>query len=187
MDKNSVKKSIEVIKFVNSISKYYCFISLLKGFIGALLQAITIFFSGLILDWLASDMGARKTIIYSLLYVSLIFVLSIINLVFDKFIAVKKRYIEDYTKIKVAEKGMQMDYAFLEKQQTMQLLDRASRGVYANGGIAELLEDYGNIIQELFQIVYSCIGLVGLFCIAPNLKGRWLVKVVNSPLFTSLS
>lgn len=181
-----IKKNFDVIKLINEISKSYWILNLLKGVFSSLIQFLMIYFSGRVLIWMEKGEPYDSLLKKVLCYVLLLFIFTMIVLLLEKVILVKKRYIEDCTKIKVAEKSMKLDYSVLEKQSTMQMLERASRGVYANGGITELYADYTNLIQYVCQVIWALIGVSGLFYIVSNNSKDLIVRVFNSPILAVL-
>ena len=181
-----INKSIDIFKFVFDISKSFCILNVFKGMIEGGLQIIVIVYSAYIVDLLVEKSTYEHIMHHCIIFVFLVLFLSIIQLLLEKYIEIKKRYIEDYTKIRIAEKGMKLEYSVLEKQSTMQLLEKAKSGVYANGGITALFTDYSTLIQSFFQIIYSLICMAGLFVIVPTNKKGFFIYLINSPILPTV-
>ena len=179
-------KSIDIFRFVFSISRSFCIFNIFKGMIEGTLQITMIVYSAYIVDLLVKKSTYEHIMHHCIIFVFSVLVLSVIQLVLEKYIEIKKRYIEDYTQIRIAEKGMRLDYSVLEKQSTMQLLEKAKSGVYANGGITALFTDYSTLIQSFFQIVYSIVCMAGLFMIVPTDKKGFFIYLINSPILLVL-
>ena len=178
--KKFITDIMDVFSFVGSISKMYCAVSIIRGIGEGILQIFTIVYSAYILDLFIHQKSYNEIYKKCIVFVFTVFFLSFFLLLMEKYMDIKKRYIEDYTKIKIAEKSMKMSYSVIEKQTTMQMLEKARRGIYANGGITTLFADFMVMIRSLFQILYSIICMTGLFVRVQTDRTGKLIYIFNS-------
>lgn len=176
------KESIRNIKLINSISKMYLPLIIMYGSIMALLPFLYIVYFSKIVDGIAKHVNEEQILKQVLEMIILSSILTLGKVVLDKIIKVKLRFVEDTLKMKISEKAIMLDYDIIEKKSTLQMLEKARKGVYSNGGISAFGMDIANLIQGIVALSYSSVRCIGMFS-RKGLEGKGLLfRFMNSPI-----
>ena len=177
--KEFFKDMYRILKIVYRMSKVTIVVCFLKSIIQASLPFVNIIFSARLLDGLL--LGNKDQLFHDLYWmITLNFVLGIVLSVLKQYFTVCKEKINLQMREYVTIKALQLDYEQLETKQNMELVNKASEGSNAKGGIALFIERVSKVIGDVTTLIYAIIIVTGLFSKSMVVESGGLFKFLNS-------
>jgi len=180
--KKNIKETINVLKVINTSSRKYLFVFILQSIFKAIFPYVTIFFTYLLIDGIVDNIPKSELLNYVYWMIG-------INL----FIGLVRNYLnylnENYSieliynlDNKIALKTFEMDYALLEDNETMKMMEQAEQGCNGNGGIKAYCENIlSGIISSVLSLVFGVFLLLGLLKVNDIQNTNSLVTFLNNP------
>ena len=137
MNKSSV---MTALKTIHNIRKEYIRVLFINAILQAIRPFIPIVLSAMILDELLGDKDQTTVITLAILLVSLMLITHLLNGYFTKRYTDETKYLIDNYEFELSKKSMKLDYAQIEKKETMDLLQFIQEGGINYMGIWHIAE-----------------------------------------------
>lgn len=180
MKKSSTQRYLRLIKEIHQLDSSLFPLTVLNGMIAAAQPFVNIIFSALILDELFSTKNVSVLIQYVSIMLIGNFILSNLAHYIDHVLNNSKENIEHLLYNKVYQKALFLDYALLEKTETLEKLKMAEEGKNSRGGIYTLIRYVNICIQNIFSIFYSAVIILPIFFTSSN-QASPLFRFLDSP------
>ncbi|MBU1020458.1 MAG: hypothetical protein KJ847_04525, partial [Firmicutes bacterium] len=131
---NNFKKTLHVLKVIKESSKGYFYIFILQAIFSSIFPYIAIFFTYLIIDGIVDSIPKQQLFTYVYWMIGINLFLGIMTNIlhyYNQVFTVEMVYNLDS---KIASKSFEIDYALLEDNKTMKLIEMAEEGCNGNGG-----------------------------------------------------
>ncbi|WP_168169759.1 ABC transporter ATP-binding protein [Candidatus Izimaplasma bacterium ZiA1] len=180
--KDNIIKTIHIIKVIYASSKGFFLSFILQSIFTALFPYISIYFTYLIIDGIIDNLALNDILIYVYWMISLNLIVGLIRVVLTymtKTFSIELSYNLDS---KIASKTFELDYALVEDNETMKLLEMAEEGCYSNGGPTHYCEGIlGGMLSSVLSIVYGIILMIPMLTIVNTTDNSLIVKILNNP------
>lgn len=181
--KSNIIKTIKVLRVMWRISKKYMFTFIVKAVSRSIIPYISIFFSYKIIDAILFGQSTEEIMQY-------VYLMIILNLVFGITYSVALHLNRAYSNEleftldrKIAKKTFELDYAQVEDNEVMQLIEKAEEGSNSNGGLHSytgyVLE---GMLSSSLSLIYGVILLISLFFVRDTEHSILIVRIINHPL-----
>ncbi len=178
----NINKMIKVLKVIKLSSKGYFYTFILESIVKSIFPYVSIFFTLLILDGIVDSLSLSTILSYVYWMIGLNFFLGIVTNIlgyYNKVYSVELSYNLDS---KIASKSFEIDYALLEDNETMKLIEMAEEGCNGNGSPKQYCEEVlGSILSSVLTVVYGATLLSGLLIIQETTDNSVPVTILNSP------
>ena len=180
--KNNFKKTLRVLKIIKDSSRGFFYVFILQAIFSSIFPYVSIFFTYLIIDGIVESLPRQELLIYVYWMIGInLFIGIVTNILnyYNKVFSVELTYNLDS---KIASKTFEIDYALLEDNKTMKLLQMAEEGCNGNGGPKYYCEYVlSAILSSILSIIYGSILLLGLLTIKETSDTTLIVRVLNNP------
>jgi len=179
---NNLRKTIKVLKIVKESSKGYFYVFILQAIFLSIFPYVSIYFTYLIIDGVVALIPKHELfeIVYWMIGINL-FIGIIMNILYyyNQVFTIELTYNLDH---KIANKSFEIDYALLEDNQTMKLIQMAEEGSRGNGGPKLYCEEVlSSILTSVLRIIYGSILLMGLLVVQKTTNTSLIVRLLNNP------
>ena len=180
--KENIKKTIHVIKVISGVSKKYLFVFIFQSILSSLFPYIAIFFTYLIIDGVVNTLPKADIMIYVYWLIAISLFIGIVRNMLSYLNQVYSVELNYNLDSKIASKTFELDYAIVEDNNTMKLLEMAEEGCHGNGGLKAYCEYVlSGILTSIFSIIYGGVLLVGLFLVKDTNDTSFMARILNSP------
>ncbi|QVK20989.1 ABC transporter ATP-binding protein [Mycoplasmatota bacterium] len=180
--KGNFSKTINVLKVAFKLSKGYFYVFILQSFFTAVFPYVSIFFTYLLIDGIVNNIPRIELMFYVYWMIGLNLIISIIRNYLNylnKTYTVELNYNLDN---KIALKSFEIDYATLEDNSTMKLIQMAEEGCAGNGGIKVYCEYVlSGILSSVLSLVFGITLLFGLLQSKDITSANSLITFLNNP------
>lgn len=176
---------IKALKLYGRIDKTLVPALLTQSILTALQPYILILLSGLLLDSLYEGKDIKTMITYALIGISIKLVLELLDCYFGKVVWTKLRNLHYYQGALLSDKMMNIDYEYIEDEETQNLVRKQMEYSQAFGGVYyTLFNALRIVVKDAFAIIISVFIVIPLFLkIGESSTG--LEKLINSHFFSA--
>lgn len=178
----NIKKSINVLKVIKSSSKGFFYVFILQSIFSSIFPYVSIFFTYLIIDGIVVGLQINELLVYVYWMIGLAFGIGIITNIltyFNRVYSVELSYILDS---KIANKTFEIDYALIEDNETMKLIEMAEEGCNGNGGPKYYCEYVlSGMLSSILKVIYGVVLLSGLLIVKETTNPSPIVNILNNP------
>lgn len=180
--KENFSKTINVLKVVYKASKGFFYVFILQSFFTAIFPYVSIIFTYLLIDGIVNNIPRIELMFYVYWMIGLNLIISIVrnylNYLNQNY-SIELNYNLDN---KIALKSFELDYATLEDNSTMKLIQMAEEGCRGNGGVKYYCEyALGGILSSVLSLVFGITLLLGLLQSKDIISANSLVTFLNNP------
>ncbi len=156
---------LKILKYSLKTNKAAILISLVVGLLGGIIMFLPLIFGEKILNLVydAKNFEFIDIFIVALIYVSLTFIASILNLLLNRYFDCIKMFLYSNTDILLAKRNLTLDYEILEKEENKLKLQRARDGQNSSGGVGSFIQNFSIIIQNIFVLALGLFYVSKLF------------------------
>jgi len=180
--KDNFIKMKHVLSVIYSSSKGYFYSFSLYAIIDSILPYVSIYYTYLIVDGLLTSVASEVMFSYVFMIITLNVILRFllkILLYYRTYYLTELNYELDN---KIAMKSYELDFAQIEDQETMKLIQQAKEGSGGNGGLKSYCEDIlGNMLSSFLSITYGIILLTGIVVSKTISNPSTISRFLNSP------
>ena len=181
----NLKKTINVIKVIYASSKGFFFVFIGQAIVTSVFPYVTIFFTYLIIDGIVDNISKTELMSYVYWMIGLNLALGIITNILTYYNSVYSVELNYNLDNKIASKTFELDYALIEDNETMKMIEMAEEGCNGNGGTKYYCEYVlSGILSSVLSIVYGTILLSGLLLVVQTTNNSILVNILNNPWST---
>ena len=178
-----LKNFFKILKYSLKTNKAAILISLFVGLLGGIIMFLPLIFGEQILNLVydAKNFEFIDIFVVALIYVSLTFVASILNLLLNRYFDCIKMFLYQNTDILLAKRNLTLDYEILEKEENKLKLQRARDGQNSSGGVGSFIQNFSSIIQNIFVLALGLFYVSKLFTYDNSIENtNNLMKFANS-------
>ncbi|MBU1145779.1 MAG: ABC transporter ATP-binding protein/permease [Firmicutes bacterium] len=180
--KDNLKKSINVLKVIKSSSKGFFYVFILQAIVLSIFPYVAIFFTYLIIDGIVEALPKDELLIYVYLMIGVNLFLGILGNILDYYNRVYSVELTYNLDSKIANKTFELDYALVEDNETMKMIEMAEEGCNGNGGPKYYCEYVlSGILSSILSVIYGGVLLLGLLTVKQTTNTSIVVQVLNSP------
>ncbi len=180
--RKTIRKTLHVLKVVKESSKGYFYVFILQAIFKSIFPYISVFFTYLIIDGIVDAIPKQDILMYVYWMIGLNLLIGLIlNILsyYNQMFSVEVAYNLDS---KIARKTFEIDYALLEDNETMKLIQMAEEGCNGNGDPKYYCEDVlGGILSSMLSVIYGATLLSGLLIIQETSDNSLVVRILNNP------
>lgn len=187
-EKNGFIKDFKIImkalKKFNKIDRVMVPSLLAQSILTALQPFVLILLSGLLLDSLYQGKEFKVIIMYALIGIGMKLVLELLDCHFGKIVWTKLRNLHYYQGSLLSDKMMNIDYEYIEDEETQNLVRKQMEYSQAFGGVYRaLFESLRIVVKDAFAIAISVFVVIPLFL--KTAQGSTPIeKFINSHFFS---
>lgn len=181
----NLKKTIHIIKLIYGTSKGFLYVFVLQSIFSSLFPYVSIFFTYLIIDGIVDNIPQSDIMVYVSWMIGINLVIGIIRNVLKYRNEVYSVELDHNLDRKISIKTFELDYAMIEDNETMKLIEMAEEGCRGNGGLKYYCEYVlSGILSSILSIFYGGFLLLGLFIVKDTNNTSLIVRILNTPWST---
>lgn len=183
--KDNFKKTIHVLKVIKESSIGFLYVFVLQSIFSSIFPYVTIFFTYLIIDGIVDNLPKSEILIYAYWMIGINLAIGIIRNILHYYNKIYTAELSYNLDRKIASKTFELDYALLEDNKTMKLIEMAEEGCNGNGGPASYCGYVlSGMLSSILSIIYGGVLLLGLFVVKNTTDNSLIVKILNNPWTT---
>ncbi|MHA1519661.1 MAG: ABC transporter ATP-binding protein [Promethearchaeota archaeon] len=180
--RENLKKTIHIIKIIYGSSKGFLYVFILQSIFSSLFPFVSIYFTYLIIDGIIDKIPQSDIMVYVYWMIGLNLLIGIGKNVLNYWNEVFSVELEYNLDCKISTKTFELDYAIIEDNNTMKLLEMAEEGCHGNGGLKYYCEYVlSGILSSILSIFYGGFLLLGLFIVKDTNDASLIVRILNTP------